>query len=433
MSSAPTDVVVVGAARTPNGRLKGGLATVPAVELGAIAIRAALERSGVPASAVGPRGVGRGGGGGGGAAAAQAAIAPGPAPARTAGPASAVQHVVMGHVLQAGLGQCTARQAAVAAGLGWDVPAISVNKVCLSGLSAIIDAARMIRAGEAEVAVAGGMESMTNAPHVLMGSRFGYGFGDVTVVDSMANDGLSDAWSHEAMGLDTERRTADYPADRAEQDVIAARSHQLAAKAWDEGVFDAEVVPVTVKQRKGETVVARDEGIRPESTTETLGALRPAFAPDGSITAGNASTINDGGAAVVLTTRARAEAEGWTVLATLRAHAQVAGPSPALAPQPGNAILAALKAEGWSVEDLDLLEINEAFAAVAVHAVRQLGVPLEKVNVHGGAVALGHPIGQSGARLVVHLAHELHRRGGGRAAAALCGGTGQGDALLLEG
>ncbi|WP_024287267.1 acetyl-CoA C-acyltransferase [Cellulomonas sp. KRMCY2] len=394
MTTQAHDVVVVGAARTPNGRLRGGLATVPAVELGATAIRAALARSGVPAEAV--------------------------------------QHVVMGHVLQAGLGQCTARQAAVAAGLGWDVPATTVNRVCLSGLTAVIDAARMIRLGEAQVVVAGGMESMTNSPHLLVGSRFGYGFGNVTLVDSMATDGLSDAWSHEAMGLDTDTRTADYPASRAEQDEVAARSHRLAAKAWADGAFDAEVVPVVVKQRKGETVVDRDEGIRPETTVETLAALKPAFRPDGSITAGNSSTINDGGAALVLTLRARAEAEGWTVLATLRAHAQVAGPSPALAPQPGNAILAALDAQGWTVADLDLLEINEAFAAVAVHAVHQLGVPLEKVNVHGGAVALGHPIGQSGARLVGHLAHELHRRGGGRAAAALCGGTGQGDALLLE-
>ncbi len=394
MSEASSDVVVVGAARTPNGRLKGGLATVPAVQLGALAIAAAVERGGVPPLAV--------------------------------------EHVVMGQVLQAGLGQCPARQAAVAAGLGWDVPASTVSKVCLSGLAAIIDGARMIRAGDAAVVVAGGMESMTNAPHLLTGSRFGYGFGSVTVVDSMANDGLSDAWSHEAMGLDTDTRIADYPATRAEQDEIAERSHRLAAQAWEDGAFTAEVVPVTVPQRKGETVVERDEGIRPETTAATLAALRPAFRPDGSITAGNASTINDGGAAVVLTTRGRADAEGWTVLATLRAAAQVAGPSPALAPQPGNAILAALDKQGWTVADLDLLEINEAFAAVAVHAVRQLAVPLEKVNVHGGAIALGHPIGQSGARLVVHLAHELHRRGGGRAVAALCGGTGQGDALLLE-
>lgn len=390
----PQDVVIVGAARTPNGRLKGSLADVSAVDLGATAIRGALEKGGINPSVV--------------------------------------DAVVMGNVLQAGLGQCPARQAAIAAGLGWDVPAITVNKVCLAGLSAVIDAARMIRCGDATVVVAGGMESMTRAPHLLVGSRAGWAFGNVTAVDSMANDGLSDAWSHEAMGLDTDRRTADYPASREEQDAIAARSHQLAAKAAAKGVFIDEIVPVVVPGRKGDTLVDADEGIRPETTVETLARLRPAFRPDGTLTAGNSSTINDGGAAVVLTNRANAEARRWTVLATLRSAAQVAGPSPALAPQPGNAILAALALEGWSTDDLDLLEINEAFAAVAVHAVRQLGVPLEKVNVHGGAVALGHPIGQSGARLVVHLAHELHRRGSGRAAAALCGGTGQGDALLLE-
>ena len=394
MTQNPTDIVVVGAARTPNGRLKGGLATVPATTLGGLAIAAALERGGIEPSAV--------------------------------------DTVVMGNVLQAGLGQCPARQAALAGGLGWDVTASTVNRVCLSGLTAVIDAARALRAGDAQVAVAGGMESMTNAPHLLVGSRFGYGFGDVTVLDSMANDGLSDAWTHEAMGLDTERRLAQYPASRAEQDEVAARSHELAAKAWVDGAFDAEVVPVTVRQRKGETVVEQDEGIRAGTSVQTLAGLRPAFAPDGAITAGNSSSINDGGAATVLTTRARARAEGWTVLATLRAAGQVAGPDSALAPQPGNAILAALAAQGWDVGDLDLLEINEAFAAVAVHAVRQLDVSWDKVNVHGGAVALGHPIGQSGARLVAHMAHELHRRGGGRAAVALCGGTGQGDALLLE-
>ena len=388
------DIVIVAAARTPNGRLKGGLAEVSAVDLGAAAIRGALERGGIDPTSV--------------------------------------DAVIMGNVLQAGLGQCPARQAAVAAGLGWDVPANTVNKVCLSGLTAIIDAARMIRCGEADVVVAGGMESMTRAPHLLMGSRSGWTFGHVTAVDSMANDGLSDAWSHEAMGLDTDNRTADYPASREDQDAFAARSHQLAAKAWSDGVFADEIVPVTIPGRKGDTVVDADEGIRADTTEETLAKLRPAFRPDGTLTAGNSSSINDGGAAVVLTTRANAEAKGWTALATLRASAQVAGPSPALAPQPGNAILAALAKQGWSVDDLDLIEINEAFAAVAVYATGQLGVGIDKVNVHGGGIAYGHPIGQSGARLVVHLAHELHRRGTGRAAAALCGGTGQGDALLLE-
>jgi acetyl-CoA C-acetyltransferase len=394
MSHFVSEVVIVAAARTPHGRLQGALAGVSAVELGATAIRAALERSGVPPTAV--------------------------------------EHVIMGHVLQAGLGQCTARQAAVAAGLGWNVPAVTVNKVCLSGLSAIIAGARLIALGESSVVVAGGMESMTNAPHLLVGSRSGYRFGDVTLIDSMANDGLSDAWSHEAMGLDTETRTIDYPATRLEQDEVAARSHRLAAQAWADGMFDAEIAPVVVTTRHGEVTVDRDEGIRPDSTLEALGRLRPAFTSDGTITAGNSSSINDGGAAVVLASRQRADAEGWTVLASLRSWAQVAGPSPALAPQPSSAILKALSAENWSPDDLDLLEINEAFAAVAVHAVRELGVPWERVNVHGGAIAMGHPIGQSGARLVAHLAHELHRRGSGRAAAALCGGTGQGDALLLE-
>ena len=394
MNTGSSDIVVVGAARTPNGKFTGGLASLSATSLGGLAIAAALERGGVPAAAV--------------------------------------DSVVMGNVLQAGLGQCPARQAAVAGGLCWNVTASTVNRVCLSGLSAIIDAARAIRCGDAQVAVAGGMESMTNAPHLLVGSRFGYGFGNITAIDSMAHDGLSDAWSHESMGRDTERRLGQYPASRAEQDEMSARSHELAAKAWSEGAFDAEVVPVTVRERNLEVVVDRDEGIRVGTSIEKLGELRPAFAPGGSITAGNSSTINDGAAAVVLTTRARAEADGWTVLATLRSYGQVAGPDAALAPQPGNAILAALSGEGWTVADLDLLEINEAFAAVAVHAVHQLGVAWDKVNVHGGAVALGHPIGQSGARLVVHLAHELNRRGGGRAAAALCGGTGQGDAILLE-
>jgi acetyl-CoA C-acetyltransferase len=391
---SPDDVVIVGAARTPNGRLKGAFAEVSAIELGATAIRGALSKAGVDPAAV--------------------------------------EAVVMGNVLQAGLGQCPARQAAIAAGLGWDVPAITINKVCLAGLAAIIDAARLIRCGDATVVVAGGMESMTRAPHLLMGSRAGWTFGNVTAVDSMANDALSDAWSHEAMGLDTDSRTADYPASREAQDAIAARSHRLAAQAVADGVFADEIVPVVISGRKGEVIVDADEGIRAETTPEVLAKLRPAFRPDGTLTAGNSSTINDGGAAVVLTTRAHAEAAGWTILATLRSAAQVAGPSPALAPQPGNAILSALDREGWSVDDLDLVEINEAFAAVAVYAVDQLGVPLEKVNVHGGAIALGHPVGQSGARLIVHLAHELHRRGSGRAVAALCGGTGQGDALLLE-
>ncbi len=388
------DLVVVGAARTPNGKLNGALSSLSAVDLGAAAIRGALDRGGIDPSDV--------------------------------------DLVVMGNVLQAGLGQCPARQAAIGAGIGWDVPASTVNRVCLSGLSAIIDAARAIRVGDARVAVAGGMESMSQAPHLLPGSRRGWTFGPVSALDSMSYDGLSDAWTHEPMGLDTERRISEYPATRIEQDSLAARSHELAAKAWENGDFTDEVVAVAVPGRRGDVVVPTDEGIRPETTVETLATLRPAFAPDGTMTAGNSSTINDGGAAVVLTTRGLARANSWTVLATLRAWAQIAGPSQALGPQPGNAIAAALTKQGWSIADLDLVEINEAFAAVTAHTVRQLAIPLEKLNVHGGAIALGHPIGQSGARLVVHLSHALQRRGHGRAVAALCGGTGQGDALLLE-
>ncbi len=393
-SRPDADVVIVAAARTPNGRLKGALAPLGAVELGGIAIRGALDRGGIENGDV--------------------------------------EMVVMGNVLQAGLGQCPARQAAIAAGLGWDIPATTVNKVCLSGLTAVIDAARAIRCGDATVVVAGGMESMTNAPHLLTGARFGYGFGDITVIDSCARDGLSDAWTYEAMGLHTEKCRTRYPVSRVEQDEFAARSHQLAATAWDAGEFDDEVVPVPVRQKRSEVVVDRDEGIRPDSTPESLAALRPAFAPEGTITAGNASAINDGAAAVVLTTRAHAARRGWRVLAAVRSSGQVAGPDAALAPQPANAITLALKREDWTIDDLDLVEINEAFAAVAVYAVRQLGVHVEKVNPHGGAIAVGHPIGQSGARLVAHVAHVLSRRGGGRAAVALCGGTGQGDALLFE-
>ncbi|MBT8224628.1 MAG: acetyl-CoA C-acyltransferase [Dactylosporangium sp.] len=393
-SNAAPDVVIVGAARTPNGRFMGALRSQTAVDLGTAAIRGALGRAGIGAGEV--------------------------------------DLVLMGTVLQAGLGQCPARQAAIGAGLGWNVPAWTVNRVCLSGLTAVIDAARMLRCGEASVAVAGGMESMSNTPHLLTGARSGYAYGAAELVDSLEHDGLSDAWSHESMGLDTDRRTAEYPASRAEQDAFAARSHRLAAAARESGLFDAEVVGVTVRERKAEVVVDRDEGIRPGTTPEILAGLRPAFTPEGSLTAGNASQLSDGGAAVVLTTRATAAARRWPVLATVRAAGQVAGPSPALAPQPANALRSALIRQGWTVDDLDLVEINEAFAAVAVHAARQLALPTAKLNIHGGAIALGHPIGQSGARLVAHAAHELRRRGTGRAAVALCGGTGQGDALLLE-
>ncbi|WP_226921083.1 acetyl-CoA C-acyltransferase [Georgenia subflava] len=384
------------AARTPQGRLKGQLAPLTGVQLGTTAIAGALERGGID---------------------------PGE-----------VEAVYMGQVLQAGAGQAPARQAAVGAGIPWSAHATTVNKVCLSGLSAIIDAARLIRSGEATVVVAGGMESMTGAPHLLMGSRAGWAYGNVEAVDHMAHDGLTDAYDREAMGLATDKKTAStYPLTREQQDEVAAASHQRAAKAWDDGVFAAEVVPVTVPGRKGETVAERDEGIRPETTVESLGRLRPAFTPEGSITAGNASQISDGAAAVVLTTRAHAGERGWTVLATLRSPGQVAGPDASLHAQPARAIAQALQRQGWDVADLDLIEINEAFGAVVAHSTAELGADPAKVNPHGGGIAVGHPIGASGARLVVHAAHQLAQAGGGRAAVGLCGGGGQGEALLLEG
>ncbi|WP_454777741.1 acetyl-CoA C-acetyltransferase [Georgenia muralis] len=402
MSTAATspagdlDVVVVGAARTPQGRLNGALAQVAATGLGSVAVAGALARGGVPPEAV--------------------------------------EAVILGQVLQAGVGQNPARQAAIGAGVPWSAHTTTVNKVCLSGLTAVIDAARLIRSGEAGVVVAGGMESMSRAPHLLLGSRSGWTYGDVTAVDHLAHDGLTDAFESCSMGLATDARNAStYPVTREDQDAVAAASHQRAARAWDEGVFDDEVVPVTVTGRKGETVVERDEGIRPDTTTETLARLRPAFSPTGSITAGNASQISDGAAALVLTTRGRAREQGWTVLATLRAAGQVAGPDTSLHAQPARALDRALERQGWTVADLDLVEINEAFAAVVVHSTRELGADPARVNPHGGGISLGHPIGASGARLLVHAVHQVHRSGHARAGVALCGGGGQGEALLLEG
>lgn len=388
------DIVIVAAARTPQGRLQGALSSVSAPELGGTAIAAALERSGVPAATV--------------------------------------DAVIMGQVLPAGNGQNPARQAALAGGIGWDVPASSVNKVCLSGLTAIIDGVRMIALGDAEVVVAGGMESMSRAPHLLPGSRSGWGYGSVEVLDHAAFDGLTDAYDRESMGASTERLNPRFSVSREDQDVAAARSHQRAAAAAGAGRFDAEIAPVSVPQRRGEPVlVDTDEGVRPDTTVETLARLRPAFSADGSITAGNASQISDGAAAVVLTTRERAEREGWAVLAAVGANGQVAGPDNSLHEQPAAAIERALAKQGIEASDLDLIEINEAFGAVVAASVRRLGVSAEIVNVDGGGIALGHPIGASGARLVVHLAHELARRGGGTAAAGLCGGGGQGEALIL--
>lgn len=393
-SPAPDDVVVVGAARTPNGRLLGALSTLPATDLGAAAIAGALERGGVPAAAV--------------------------------------DAVVLGQVLQAGAGQNPARQAALAAGIDPRAHTTTVNKVCLSGLQAVIDAARLLRCGEADVVVAGGMESMSRAPHLATDMRRGRSYGSVTLLDHMAHDGLTDAELGIPMGELTERHDATYPASREEQDAVAARSHQRAVAAWDAGRMQAEVVPVTVRERRGERVVDRDEGMRADTTPATLAALRPAFTPDGAITAGNASQISDGAAAVVLTRRSVAEQRHWRVLATLRACGQVAGPDSSLQEQPARAIEQALQREGWQVDDLDLIEINEAFASVVAHSARTLGVDPQRVNPDGGAIALGHPIGASGARLVVHAVHRLAAGDGHRAAVGLCGGGGQGEALLIE-
>jgi len=388
------DIVIVAAARTPQGRLKGQLAPLTAVQLGGAAIRGALEKGGIPADEV--------------------------------------DAVLVGQVLPAGSGQNPARQAAIGAGLGWDVHASSVNKVCLSGLTAVIDGARMLAAGDATVVVAAGMESMTRAPHLLMGSRGGWTYGSVEVLDHMAYDGLTDAYDRESMGASTERRNPEYEVTRKDQDAVAARSHQRAAAAWDSGVFADEIVEIEIPQRKGDPVrVTRDEGIRPDTTVETLAKLRPAFAEGGTITAGNSSQISDGASAVVLTTRAHAAEKGWAVLAVVGASGQVAGPDNSLQAQPARAIEKACAKQGITPADLDFVEINEAFGSVVAASQRQLGLSDDVVNIHGGGIAIGHPIGASGNRLVVHTVHELVRRGGGTAAVALCGGGGQGDALII--
>ncbi|WP_349427250.1 acetyl-CoA C-acetyltransferase [Microbacterium sp. LWS13-1.2] len=388
------DVVIVAAARTAQGRLKGQLASLTAVQLGSAAIRGALERGGIPADAV--------------------------------------DAVLVGQVLAAGSGQNPARQAAVGAGIPWEVHSGSVNKVCLSGLTAIIDGARMITVGDATVVVAAGMESMTRSPHLLMGSRDGWAYGSIEVLDHMAYDGLTDAYDRESMGASTERHNDRFEITREAQDAVAARSHQRAAAAQAEGVFEAEIVPVEIPQRKGDpVVVTKDEGVRPETTVETLAGLRPAFAQGGSITAGNSSQISDGASAVVLTTRSHADENGWNVLAVVGASGQVAGPDNSLHAQPARAIEQALAKQGISASDLDIVEINEAFGSVVARSQAELGLSDEVVNPHGGGIAIGHPIGASGNRLVVHAVHELVRRGGGTAAVALCGGGGQGDALIL--
>lgn len=392
--SGTTSVIVAGA-RTPIGRLLGGLKDQSAADLGGVAIAGALEKAGITGDQV--------------------------------------EYVIMGHVIQAGAGQITARQAAVKGGVPMSVPALTVNKVCLSGINAIALADQMIRAGEHDIVVAGGMESMTQAPHLLPKSREGFKYGDTALVDSMAYDALYDQFTHQAMGDLTEGcNAAGANLTRLEQDEFSAESHQRAAKAWENGVFDEEVVPVVIKTRKGEVVVSQDEGVRGETTAESLGRLRPAFAKDGTITAGSASQISDGAAAVVVMSKAKAEELGLTWLAEVGASGQVAGPDSTLQLQPANAIAKAAEKEGIDVADIDLFELNEAFAAVGIESARALGASADQVNVNGGAIALGHPVGMSGARIVLHLALELKRRGGGIGAAALCGGGGQGDALIIR-
>ncbi|MEW2398214.1 acetyl-CoA C-acyltransferase [Streptomyces sp. NPDC046862] len=390
----PGSVIVAGA-RTPIGRLMGSLSTLPAVDLGAHAIAAAL-----------------------------ATVRLDPA---------AVQAVVMGHVVQAGAGPNSARQAAIRAGIPFSVPAGTVNKLCLSGLHAIALADLMIASGRHEVVVAGGMESMSGAPHLLRGSRTGWKYGTTAAEDALDRDALVCAFDGVSMGAATERYQQPFALTRQEQDEYSALSHQRAARAQESGALSEEITPVTVTGRRGETVVDTDEGVRPDSTADGLGRLKPAFSPAGTITAGNSSQLSDGAAALVVMSAERARREGLTPLAEIGAYGTVAGPDPSLLVQPAGAVRDALSRDGrLKATDLDLFEINEAFAGVALASVRELDIPLERVNVNGGAIALGHPVGMTGARLVLTLAAELRRRGGGSGAAALCGGGGQGDALLLH-
>ncbi len=389
------EAVIVAGARTPIGRLLGSLSEFSGAELGGIVIKAALQRAGLAGDQV--------------------------------------DYVIMGQVLQAGQGQIPARQAAVAAGVPMSVPALSINKVCLSGLDAIALAAQLIRAGEFEVIVAGGMESMSNAPHLLPGSRRGFKYGNTELVDSMALDGLTDAYDQVSMGESTERHNRRLGISRQQQDEFAARSHQLAARAVKDGLLAEEIVPVSVPQRRGDPVlVTADEGVRGDTTAEVLAKLRPSFAKDGTITAGSASQISDGACAVVVMSAGAAAAAGLPVLAEVGAHGVVAGPDNSLHSQPARAIKRALDKAGLTVADLDLVEINEAFAAVAIQSIRDLGIDPDKVNVNGGAIAIGHPLGASGARIALHLIYQLRWAGGGLGAAGLCGGGGQGDALLFR-
>ena len=396
MSSVPTSSVIVSGARTPVGRLLGSLKGFSGVDLGALAIEGALEKGDVPASAV--------------------------------------DYVIMGQVLGAGAGQMPAKQTAVKAGIPWSVPALTINKMCLSGIDAIALADQLIRAGEFDCVVAGGQESMTQAPHILKGSREGFKYGTAEMLDHMAYDGLFDAFTDQPMGALTEEHNAEIEKfSREEQDEFAARSHQLAATAWKNDMFADEVIPVSIPQRKGDPIVfAEDEGIRADTTVDSLSRLRPAFSKTGTITAGNSSQISDGAAAVVVMSKEKATELGLSWLAEIGPHGVVAGPDSSLQEQPANAIIKACERAGIAPTDLDLVEINEAFAAVGLASTKKLGIDPEIVNVNGGAIAVGHPIGMSGARITLHLALELKRRGGGVGVAALCGAGGQGDALIVS-
>jgi acetyl-CoA C-acetyltransferase len=388
--------VIVSTARTPIGKLSGAFASLTAMDLGGVAIQGALERGGV-------------------------------------GPEQ-IDYVIMGQVLQAGQGQITARQAAVKAGIPMSVPAITINKVCLSGLNAIYLADQMIQAGDAEIVVAGGMESMTQAPYLLPNARAGYRMGNGELVDSLIHDGLWCAFDAVHMGAGTEKYTGSFGGiTREMQDEFAAKSHERAAAAMKEGRLADEIVPVAIPQRKGDPVlVEEDEGVRPGTTPDSLGKLRPAFAKDGTITAGNASQISDGGAAVIVTSREKAAELGLTPIAELVGFGMVAGPDPSLLTQPSRAIKRALDAANLPLASIDLFELNEAFAAVGLASMKDLGITDEVANVNGGAIALGHPVGMSGARVAITAINELARRGGGTAAVALCGGGGQGDAAILK-
>lgn len=393
-SPSPRDAVIIGGSRTPFGRLLGSLAGYSAIDLGAHAITGAMSDAGIAAEAV--------------------------------------DTVIMGQVIQAGAGQNPGRQAALQAGIGRDVHGITINKVCLSGATAVIDAARMIALGDADVVIAGGQESMTNAPHLIPGSRAGHKYGPVTMLDATDHDALKDQDSSVSMGVLTEQGNTSFGLDRESQDEVAALSHQRAVDGAP--VRAEEISPVEIPQRRGEPVVFdTDEGVRQGTTAESLGNLRPAFDPEGTVTAGNSSQLSDGAAALVVVSREYADQHGYNVLATVAGYGQVAGPLDSqLHSQPSNAIKAATKRSGWETSELDFIEINEAFGAVVVQSLQDLDYPLEKTNLYGGAVALGHPVGASGARLVLTAAKELARRGGGKSAVALCGGGGQGECVLLE-